>query len=106
MERTVIGEPDEAAALRLRIHELAREYDRLRRPPTAFVPGETRIPVSGKVVGDEELENLIDASLDFWLTTGRFAERVRARVRAMDGVRHAILVNSGSSVRTCWRSRR
>ncbi len=97
MERTVIGEPDEAAALRLRIHELAREYDRLRRPPTAFVPGETRIPVSGKVVGDEELENLIDASLDLWLTTGRFAVEFEREFARWMGVRHTILVNSGSS---------
>ncbi|MEA2578514.1 MAG: CDP-4-dehydro-6-deoxyglucose reductase, partial [Chloroflexota bacterium] len=101
MERTLIDEQDEATALRLQIHALAREYLRLRRPPVPFVPDETLVPVSGKVVGEAELENLIDASLDMWLTTGRFALEFERQFARWMGVRHAILVNSGSSANLC-----
>jgi CDP-4-dehydro-6-deoxyglucose reductase, E1 len=97
MDHTLIASADRVEALRRQILELAREYERLRRPAVTFVPGETLIPASGKVVGEEELENLIDASLDLWLTTGRFAEAFERQFAAWMGVRHAILVNSGSS---------
>lgn len=66
--------------------------------PREFVPGETYIPVTAKSVSAEDLANLIDASLDMWLTSGRFArqfERDLSRVMASDIP--ALLVNSGSS---------
>jgi CDP-6-deoxy-D-xylo-4-hexulose-3-dehydrase len=62
-----------------------------------FVPGKTAIPASTKVFDARELVNLVDSALDFWLTTGRFAKRFEHDFAQMMGVRHAILVNSGSS---------
>lgn len=62
-----------------------------------FVPGETPVPVSGRVFDADEMVHLADATLDFWLTTGRFAERFQKRLAKRIGVRHAMLCNSGSS---------
>ncbi len=63
----------------------------------AFVPGMSRVPYGGRVFGPEELRNLVDASLDFWLTHGRFAERFERELAALLGLGHCLLVNSGSS---------
>jgi CDP-6-deoxy-D-xylo-4-hexulose-3-dehydrase len=62
-----------------------------------FVPGQSRVPYGGRVFGPQELRNLVDASLDFWLTHGRFAERFERELGALLGVEHCLLVNSGSS---------
>ncbi len=62
-----------------------------------FIPGETPIPVSGRVFDAEDLTHLVDASLDFWLTTGRYAEQFEHEFARFLDVRHAILCNSGSS---------
>ena len=62
-----------------------------------FVPGETRVPYGGRVFGPEELDFLVDAALDFWLTYGRYSERFEAEMAAFLGRRHCLLVNSGSS---------
>jgi CDP-4-dehydro-6-deoxyglucose reductase, E1 len=63
----------------------------------AFVPGETPIPVAGRVFDADELVHLADASLDFWLTSGRYATRFEHEFARFVGVRHAMLCNSGSS---------
>ncbi len=66
--------------------------------PNRFVPGESPVPVSGKVFDAAEMRLLVDSALDFWLTTGRFAERNSRREFARwFGVRDCVLVNSGSS---------
>lgn len=88
--------PDHAQ-LREEILALARTYHASAFGHDAFVPGTTPIPVSGKVLDAEDLAHLIDASLDFWLTTGRFAERFERDFARTLGIRHAILCNSGSS---------
>jgi CDP-6-deoxy-D-xylo-4-hexulose-3-dehydrase len=88
---------DRAADLRRRILELVTEYHVEAFPEPEFVAGQTPIPVSGKVFDADELQHLVDASLDFWLTTGRFAEHFERDFARWMGVRHAILVNSGSS---------
>lgn len=62
-----------------------------------FVPGQTSIPSSGKVVGTPEVTNMVEASLDAWLTTGRFNTEFESRLAAFVGVPHAMTVNSGSS---------
>ncbi|MCG8557599.1 MAG: lipopolysaccharide biosynthesis protein RfbH [Proteobacteria bacterium] len=62
-----------------------------------FRAGETYVPVSGKVVGPEEIVSLVDASLDAWLTSGRFAQRFEAEFALRMSQRWAALVNSGSS---------
>ena len=58
---------------------------------------ESVIPVSGKVFNEEDMMSLVDSSLDFWLTTGRFADQFQREFAAFLGVRHAMLCNSGSS---------
>jgi len=63
---------------------------------TAFVPGETNVPVAGKVIGAPELRALVDAALDGWLTEGRFAEGFRARLSEVTERPHVSLVGSGS----------
>lgn len=89
--------PPNADELRARILGLVAEYHDAAFPSRPFVPGETPVPVSGRVFGANDIRFLVDASLDFWLTTGRFAaEFERAFARVME-VRHALLVNSGSS---------
>ena len=62
-----------------------------------FVPGKTPIPYAGRVFDEREIETLVDSSLDFWLTTGRFAKEFAKKFAQYCGVKHANLVNSGSS---------
>lgn len=62
-----------------------------------FIPGETNIPVTGKVFGQEELRAATKASLDFWLTSGPYTEEFESRFAKTVGMRHAFMVNSGSS---------
>ncbi len=66
-------------------------------PSKTFVPGETNIPVTGKVFGVEELKAATNASLDFWLTSGPYTEKFEGRFAKIVGMRHAFMVNSGSS---------
>ncbi len=66
-------------------------------PPIEFSPGITHIPVSGRVFDAEDLVHLVDSSLDFWLTSGRFVEQFECEFAQYLGIRHAILCNSGSS---------
>jgi CDP-6-deoxy-D-xylo-4-hexulose-3-dehydrase len=88
----------DAAALRARILDLVDEYCAAAFPPeTRFQPGTSEVPVSGKVFDTDEVRKLVDASLDFWLTTGRFAAQFERDFARWMGVRHAVLVNSGSS---------
>jgi CDP-6-deoxy-D-xylo-4-hexulose-3-dehydrase len=83
--------------LRGRILELVSQYHAVAFPERPFVPGETHVPVSGKVFDDDDMRHLVDSSLDFWLTTGRFATQFERQFARVMGVRHALLVNSGSS---------
>jgi CDP-6-deoxy-D-xylo-4-hexulose-3-dehydrase len=75
----------------------ARELAAPGTDPAGFAPGISRVPYGGRVFGAEELRNLVDASLDFWLTHGRFAERFERELAALLGRAHCLLVNSGSS---------
>ncbi|MBI4432103.1 MAG: lipopolysaccharide biosynthesis protein RfbH [Candidatus Omnitrophica bacterium] len=85
------------AQLRKEIFGLVEKYHALSFSPPSFVPGKTPIPASGKVFDSEDLNSLVDASLDFWLTTGRFAKQFEKEFADFIGVRHALLTNSGSS---------
>ncbi len=76
---------------------LARQVLRSRHRLPAFVPGVTPVPVSGKVFGLNELVAAYSASSDFWLTSGPFTEKFEKRLSSFVGVRHALMVNSGSS---------
>ena len=90
-------DPDRAAELRGQILDLVREYHDVAFAPGEFRPGETQIHFAGRVFDEREIVNLVDSSLDFWLTTGRFAEQFEKRFARLNGLRHALLVNSGSS---------
>jgi CDP-6-deoxy-D-xylo-4-hexulose-3-dehydrase len=68
-----------------------------RHPASLFVPGKSAIPVTGKVFGHEELTAAVQASLDFWLTSGPYTEQFEQRFAKTVGMRHAFMVNSGSS---------
>ena len=83
--------------LRDQIRNLVAEYHEVAFAPTPFVPGESSVPVSGRVFDGSDIQNAVDASLDFWLTTGRFARQFEQEFAAFIGTSHAILVNSGSS---------
>ena len=83
--------------IRQQIFSLTREYYKANWPQYPFIPGETPIPVSGKVFNEDDLVHLVDASLDFWLTTGRFAKQFEHEFARFFGVRHCLLTNSGSS---------
>ena len=97
-----LGDPDvsatESDALRAQIRRLVAEYYRTTwGEPAPFVPGETRLAYGGRVFDEEELDLLVDASLDFWLTYGRYSDRFESELGAYLGVKHCLLVNSGSS---------
>jgi CDP-6-deoxy-D-xylo-4-hexulose-3-dehydrase len=83
--------------LRSQINELVQQYADIAYAPKAFVPGQSAVPVSGKVIGAKELQLMVEASLDGWLTTGRFNSMFEERLAKFLGVKHLITVNSGSS---------
>jgi CDP-6-deoxy-D-xylo-4-hexulose-3-dehydrase len=84
-------------SLKAAILKLVREYYAAAFGPSPFIPGETHIPYAGRVFDDDELVCLVEASLDFWLTSGRFADRFEHDFARFCGIRYAMLVNSGSS---------
>ena len=86
-----------AKALREQIASLVRDYYRAQFANRTFVPGTDLVHYAGRVFDDEELCNLVDASLDFFLTANRYADRFEADFSEYLGVADALLVNSGSS---------
>lgn len=83
--------------IRSEIAQLVQEYADIVFEPKSFVPGESTVPVSGKVIGAQELKNMVEASLDGWLTTGRFNALFEKRLAKFLGAKHLITVNSGSA---------
>jgi CDP-6-deoxy-D-xylo-4-hexulose-3-dehydrase len=83
--------------LRRQILDLVALYHDETFSSRTFVPGETPVPVSGRVFDAEDMLHLVDSSLDFWLTTGRFAAQFERDFARFLGIRHALLCNSGSS---------
>lgn len=73
------------------------EYYQARFAKTDFVPGKSRINYAGRVFDQKELVNAVEASLDFWLTEGRFSESFSEKIAEFLGVEHVLLTNSGSS---------
>ena len=84
-------------AMRREILELVGKYYAEAFPRKPFLGGISQIPVSGKVFDGDELINLVDSSLDFWLTSGRYAHEFEEEFAKVMGVKHAMLCNSGSS---------
>jgi len=79
------------------VAKLSNQAMSVLHPEKPFIPGETPVPVTGKVFGAPEIENAVRASLDFWLTSGPFTEQFESRFAKTVGMRHAFMVNSGSS---------
>ena len=92
-----LADQTDEAQFRQLILDLVGEYARRHHAPKTFVPGESPVPVSGKVYGAEDMQKLVDSSLDFWLTTGRFNTEFEEKLAARLGVRHVLTTNSGSS---------
>jgi len=88
---------EKALLLRERILGLVEEYWTEAFAPEEFIPEVTPIPVAGRVFDAREIQSLVDSSLDFWLTTGRFAEQFEKEFARFFGRRYSALVNSGSS---------
>ncbi len=88
---------ERADQLRRQILDLVAEYCDEQFAEREFVPGESPVPVSGRVFDARDVRALIDSGLDFWLTTGRFATQFEKSFARFMGVRGATLVNSGSS---------
>lgn len=93
MEKTI----SKSDLLRQEIAQLVEKFAEEKYKPTIFEPGTSVIPPSGKVLGKEELLNMVEASLDGWLTTGRFNEKFEKKLAEFLGVKHCLSVNSGSS---------
>ena len=91
------GLSNEAEELRQEILGLVARYQAKALTPKPFVAGETPVQVSGRVFDSAEVVSLVDSALDFWLTTGRFAEEFEQNFAKFMGMRHAMLCNSGSS---------
>ena len=83
--------------LRLEIAELVQEFANLKYKEKTFKPGRTVVPASGKVIDAKELKYMVDASLDGWLTAGRFNIKFEKELAKFIDVKHLITVNSGSS---------
>lgn len=83
--------------IRREIAGLVQQYADIALAPKPFIPGESPVQVSGKVIGAKELQLMVEASLDGWLTTGRFNAQFETRLAKYLGVKYLITVNSGSS---------
>jgi CDP-6-deoxy-D-xylo-4-hexulose-3-dehydrase len=90
-------QPKSAAAIRREISELVQQYANIAYAPSVFLPGASVVPPSGKLMGAQELKYMVEASLDGWLTTGRFNAEFEKKLAAFIGIKHLITVNSGSS---------
>jgi CDP-4-dehydro-6-deoxyglucose reductase, E1 len=88
---------DESKKLRAEILSLVARYHDMAHAKPAFAPGVSTIPVSGRVYGANDIQQLVNSSLDFWLTAGPYNTEFEQRLAARIGVKHAMTVNSGSS---------
>ena len=86
---------DKSQQIRQQIAQLVDEYSAIKYTPKAFEPGSTVIPPSGKVLDGDELKAMVEASLDGWLTTGRFNEAFEKKLANYLGVRFLLTTNSG-----------
>src|SRR5208337_3594639 len=73
------------------------EYCEEKFSPIPFIPGETPVPVSGKVIDADDVCSVVDSALDAWFTDGRFTDQFERKLARFVGTRSASFVNSGSS---------
>ncbi len=90
-------EKENIESLREDIAILVEKYANQTLAPKEFIPGESVIPPSGKLLDASEIKLMVEASLDGWLTTGRFNDLFEEKLASFIGVKHLITVNSGSS---------
>jgi CDP-6-deoxy-D-xylo-4-hexulose-3-dehydrase len=83
--------------IRKQILELTKQYYTEKYTGQKFIPGQSPVHYAGRVFNDKELSNLVDASLDFWLTEGRYSEEFAGKISEFLGVENVLLTNSGSS---------
>ena len=88
---------DEAETIRRQIHCLVERYHALAHAPKPFTPGQSRVPVSGRSYDASDMKSLVDAALEFWLTSGRFNDAFQAKLAKRIGTASVLTVNSGSS---------
>ena len=91
---------DNADKLKLEIFDKVKEYYKLVHEPKQnedFAPGKSRVNYAGRVFDEKEMLNLVDSSLDFWLTYGKYSKEFEKKLTEYLGVRYSFLVNSGSS---------
>jgi CDP-6-deoxy-D-xylo-4-hexulose-3-dehydrase len=93
----MMNESPKSIALRAQIAKLVEEFSSEVNRNQPFLPGITIVPPSGKLIDVEELKFMVEASLDGWLTTGRFNAEFEKKLAEFLGVKHLITVNSGSS---------
>jgi len=89
--------PQTKDELRQQILALVQQYTLQSLAPQPFSPGQTVIPAAGKVLGTKEIQNMVEASLDGWLTTGRFNDAFEKKLGEFLGVKYVLTTNSGSS---------
>lgn len=88
---------EQTSAIRAQIAQLVEQYAAIALAQQPFKPGTSTVPPSGKAIGAEELKLMVEASLDGWLTTGRFNDEFEQKLAKFIGVKHLLTVNSGSS---------
>src|SRR2546422_4925124 len=86
-----------AVELKAQILKMVREYYEVAHQRKPFQPGLTRVTYSGRVYDHSEMVNLVDSALDYWLTSGPYAEKFEQRMRQLFKSSGFLLVNSGSS---------
>lgn len=91
------NENDMGKSLREKILETVGEFYRQTVSQSEFVAGKTAVHYAGRYYDEKEMQAAVEASLDFWLTEGRFTSRFESDLAKTVGIKHAILVNSGSS---------
>lgn len=87
--------------LRQEILDATSEFARRSLEEKKFIPGESTVPVSGKVLSPEDFSSLVDSSLDGWLTAGKHTKVFERQLADFVGARSALFVNSGSSANLC-----
>ncbi len=88
---------DQAKILKGEIFEKVKEYYEMVHKDREFVPGKSKVHYAGRVYDEQEMCNMVDAILDFWITLGPYGDRLESELANFLGVKEAILVNSGSS---------
>lgn len=83
--------------IRTEIRKKVSEIYKLRKSSETFHPGQDNVNYAGRVYDEKEMISLVDSSLDFWLTAGRYADQLEKELSKFLGVKHCLLTNSGSS---------